>query len=139
HLDTAVRVVRTGDRSVEAMARCTRATILSFAGRPGAASDAATGLALARAARHVRAVGWCTYAQGSVAINESSDPARVMAFLDSALVYQLAAADTDWVGITHFTRGYLLQLTGELAGAKRALAEARKVAATTGNVFTAAW
>lgn len=139
YLDTAIRVAPSTDRSVEAMARCTRATILSFGGRPGAAGDAATGLALARAARQVRAVGWCQFARGSVAIAESRDPAAVLALLDSALVSQQAAADTDWIGITHFTRGYLLQLIGELAGAKRALAEARRVAATTGNVFTAAW
>lgn len=139
HLDTAVRMAPRNDRSIEAMALCTRATILSFGGRPGARHDAAAGLALARQAHHVRAAGWCHYALGSVAVNEASDPAVVLAFLDSALVYQRAASDTDWIGITHFTRGYLLQLTGELAGAKRALAEARRVGAATDNRFTATW
>jgi len=139
HLDTAVRVAPLNDRSFEAMARCARATILSFGGRPGARNDAANGLALARAARHVRAAGWCQYALGSVAIVESRTPSVVIALLDSALVSQQAAADTDWIGITHFTKGYLLQMIGDLAGAKRVLAEARRVGASKRNRFTAGW
>jgi CHAT domain-containing protein/tetratricopeptide (TPR) repeat protein len=139
HLDTALRTASPGRLKDESNIRCTRGSIRTFAGLPGAAEDVRLGLLRGREARSLSAVGWCQFAFASVALNESRNPGLVLAYLDSALVSQQAAGDTDWIGINHFTRGYLLHFLGDLAGAKRALAEARRVGAGTGNVFTSAW
>jgi CHAT domain-containing protein/tetratricopeptide (TPR) repeat protein len=139
HFDSAMRVGATEDPTIEPLIRCTRATVLSFGGLPGARAEARLGQLRAREARSQRAMGWCWYAEGAVALNQSTDPATVLALLDSAIAVQRAAGDDDWLGISLFTRGYLLQFTGELAEAKRDLGMARKVATANNNRFTLAF
>jgi len=139
HLDTAMTLVPPDEPFAEAFVRCTRASIRSFGGVPGAADDARLGLARARATRAGRALGWCWHAQATVAINEARDPNLILALLDSAAHAQRQAGDRHWLGITLFTQGYALQYYGHLERAKRALGAARALGDSTGDRFTRAW
>lgn len=139
HLDTAMAALPPDEPFAEAFVRCTRASIRSFGGVPGAADDARLGLARARTTRAGRALGWCWHAQATVAINEARDPELILALLDSAAQAQRQAGDRNWLGITLFTQGYALQYYGHLDRAKRALAAARALTDSTGDRFARAW
>lgn len=138
-LDVAMRLAPADELVLRARILCTKAPILSFAGRPGAMDAVQQGLALLKIRPDRRAAGLCYHAGAMVAINDVDDATLPEVYTDSAIAVQAAARETSMLALSWYTKGYSRYSYSDLAGGKQALTQAIILAEQSDNPFVIAW